>query len=62
MQKAEQAHRRLDEHESVHDQFDRRITTNENWRLQAIGAIKVIALIIGAGGLAFILNLLLALT
>lgn len=50
--KAELAHRRLDEHESVHEKFDRRITVNENWRLQAQGALKAIALMLGAGGLA----------
>lgn len=50
----ERVERRLDEHEETHKQFDRRISTNENYRLQAQGALKVIALIIGAGGLTVI--------
>jgi hypothetical protein len=48
------AHERLDEHEQVHDKFDRRISKNENYRLQAQGALKILALILGAGGLAAI--------
>lgn len=58
--KANRAHDRLDEHEEVHEQFDRRIGRNENWRLQAQGALKVIIGILGAGGLAVIIDWLLA--
>jgi hypothetical protein len=54
--KANRAHERLDEHESVHDQFDRRISRNENWRLQAQGALKAILLILGSGGIALALD------
>lgn len=54
----EQLHNRLDEHERVHESFDRRISTNENWRLQAQGALKTLAFILGAGGLALLADLL----
>lgn len=54
--KAERAHERLDEHEDVHEQFDRRISRNENWRLQAQGALKAILLILGSGGIALALE------
>jgi len=50
--KAEKAHERIDDHAEVLDHHDRRITRNENWRLQAQGALKIIAIIVGAGGLA----------
>lgn len=46
---ASQAHERLDDHEQTHEQFDRRISRNENWRLQAVGALKILALLIGSG-------------
>lgn len=49
--------RRLDEHEEVHSQFDRRISKNENYRLQAQGALKVLALILGAGALSYVIDL-----
>lgn len=55
---AQQAHVRLDEHEEVHDHHDRRISTNENWRLQAQGALKFAAVALGAGGLGFLLDIL----
>lgn len=54
--KAERAHDRLDEHEDVHTQFDRRISRNENWRLQAQGALKTIMAILGGGGIALALE------
>lgn len=54
--KAEQAHRRLDDHEEALGNHDRRISTNENWRLQAQGALKIIAIILGAGGLAVLIE------
>lgn len=60
VRKARRAHERLDDHEEVHQQFDRRISRNENWRLQAQGALKVIIGILGAGGLAVIIDWLLA--
>jgi hypothetical protein len=50
------ARQRLDEHEEVHEHHDRRISTNENWRLQAQGAVKVLALIVGAGGVGYLAN------
>lgn len=51
--KAEKAHERLDEHEEVHDHHDRRISTNENWRLQAQGAFKVLAFLASIGALGY---------
>lgn len=54
--KTERAHERLDDHEDVHEKFDRRISRNENWRLQAQGALKSILLILGSGGLALALE------
>lgn len=59
--KAERAHKRLNEHEEVHERFDRRIGRNENWRLQAQGALKAILLILGSGGLALALEWLITL-
>lgn len=55
--KAEHAHERLDEHAEVHEKFDRRISKNENWRLQAQGALKFAAVALGAGGIGIILDL-----
>lgn len=55
--KAERAHERLDEHEVVHEQFDRRISKNENWRLQAQGALKIIGVILGTGAIGVVLDL-----
>jgi hypothetical protein len=54
--KAERAHSRIDDHEEALDHHDRRISKNENWRLQAQGALKVIIGVLGAGGLAVILD------
>lgn len=51
------AHERLDEHEDIHEQFDRRISKNENWRLQAQGALKVIMAILGAGVVGVMLDI-----
>lgn len=45
----ERAHERLEEHEQTHEQFDRRISRNENWRLQAQGALKILAIVVGSG-------------
>lgn len=55
--RVEDAHQRLDEHAEALDHHDRRISTNENWRLQAQGALKIIAIILGAGGLGVLLDL-----
>lgn len=55
--KARKAHNRLDDHEEALGQHDRRISRNENWRLQAQGALKVLAIILGAGGLAVFVDL-----
>jgi hypothetical protein len=55
---AEDAHERLDEHEEVHDNFDRRISRNENWRLQAVGALKILGVLIGSGLAAAVVNAL----
>lgn len=55
----ERARRRLEEHEDVLDHHDRRISRNENWRLQAQGALKMIAFILGGGGLAYAIQVLL---
>jgi hypothetical protein len=52
----QRAHSRLDEHEDVHEQFDRRISTNENYRLQLQGALKAITFALGSGGLALLLD------
>lgn len=56
---AQQAHERLDGHEESLDSHDRRISTNENWRLQAQGALKFAAVALGAGGLGLLLDILL---
>lgn len=48
---------RLDKHEEIHDQFDRRISTNENWRLQAQGGLKVLAVVAGTGAIGVLLDL-----
>lgn len=55
---AKEAHARLDEHEEVHDHHDRRISRNENWRLQAQGALKFAAVALGAGGLGLLVDIL----
>lgn len=52
----DQVHSRLDTHEDILDKHDRRISTNENYRLQAQGALKVLAIILGAGGLAYVID------
>lgn len=59
--RVEDAHERLDEHEEALGNHDRRISRNENWRLQAQGALKTIALILGAGGLMVLIDLVLGL-
>lgn len=56
--KIREAHERLDEHEDTHEQFDRRISRNENWRLQAQGALKVLALVAGGGAVGAILDVI----
>jgi hypothetical protein len=57
-----EAHDRLDDHEQSLDNHDRRISRNENWRLQAQGALKIIAVMLGAGALAYLVDIALALT
>jgi hypothetical protein len=54
--KVERAHDRLDEHEEALDHHDRRISTNENWRIQAQGALKAILFILGSGGFAYAIS------
>lgn len=54
--KVQRAHERLEEHEEVHDKFDRRISRNENWRLQAQGALKVLTLLLGTGLVGAVLD------
>lgn len=53
-----EAHDRLEDHAEMLDHHDRRISVNENWRLQAQGAIKVLALILGGGVLAYGIDVL----
>lgn len=57
--KAEQAHQRLDEHEQIYEAHDRRISRNENWRLQLQGGLKVIIALLGTGAVATLVNTLL---
>lgn len=54
--RVERAHKRLDEHAESLEHHDRRISRNENWRLQAQGALKVLALILGGGALTFVIQ------
>ena len=54
--KVERVRRKVESHEEALDHHDRRISRNENWRLQAQGALKIIALVLGGGGLALLLN------
>jgi hypothetical protein len=56
--KVERAHKRLDDHEQTHQQFDRRISMNENYRLQVQGALKVITFILGTAILGYIVDFL----
>lgn len=56
--KVREAHERLDDHAETHEQFDRRISRNENWRLQAQGALKVLALVAGSGVVGIGLDLI----
>lgn len=46
---AREVYRRLNEHEDVHESFDRRISRNEEWRLQMQGALKFAAFALGSG-------------
>lgn len=49
--------RRVKELESqVGRDHEPRITRNERWRLKAQGALQIIALILGAGGLTYLLS------
>lgn len=48
------AHERLDDHAESLEHHDRRISRNENWRLQAQGALKIIAVILGTGVLTYL--------
>lgn len=57
--RVDRAHQRLDEHADALEHHDRRISINENWRLQAQGALKVIALMLGGGVLAVIIDMVL---
>jgi len=41
---------RVSRHEEVHETFDRRISRNEEWRLQIQGALKFAAFAVGSGG------------
>lgn len=43
----------------VEKDHEPRITRNERWRLKAQGALQIIALIIGAGGLSYLVSVLL---
>jgi hypothetical protein len=55
--RAERAHERLDDHAETHQQFDRRISTNENYRLQAMGALKILAILLGTGLVGYLLEI-----
>lgn len=50
--------RRVEEHEEALDHHDRRISKNENWRLQAQGALKILAITLGSGLLAYVADAL----
>lgn len=56
-QRVRRAHERLNEHEDVHEAFDRRISKNENYRLQLQGALKAVAMILGSGVLAWLADM-----
>lgn len=43
--------------EKVEEGHDPRITRNERWRLQAQGALKIVGVILGAGGLTYVVSL-----
>lgn len=55
-ERVEEAEETLNQHEQDLDRFDDRLTRLERFRLQAIGALKTIALVLGAGGLAYIVE------
>lgn len=57
-----EAHERLDDHEQSLDNHDRRISMNENWRLQAQGALKILAIVVGSGVLAYAVDAIIALS
>lgn len=44
--------------DKVEQDHDPRITRNERYRLQMQGALKIIALILGSGGLAYLVSAL----
>lgn len=50
-------HTRLDDHEEQLQDHEQRITMNERWRLQAEGALKILAIALGTGVLGYLLTL-----
>lgn len=55
--KVKRLEQRVDDHEQTHEAFDRRITRNENWRLRAQGALQMLAILLGTGIIAVVLEL-----
>jgi hypothetical protein len=47
--------RRLQRYEEIHGEHDRRISKLENFRLQAQGGLKVLAVVVGSGIIAYFL-------
>lgn len=47
--------RRLSRYEEVHDEHDSRITRLEQFRYQAMGGLKVLAVVVGSGVIAYVL-------
>lgn len=59
MADTERLRHKLTEHEETHEHFDRRISRNEEWRLQMQGALKFAAFTLGSGGALTVLLVLL---
>lgn len=47
--------RRLGRYEEIHTEHDRRITRLEQFRYQAMGGLKVLAVVVGSGVIAYFL-------
>lgn len=50
--------RKLEDHEEALDHHDRRISKNENYRLQTQGALKVLTALASMGALGYVLSII----
>lgn len=50
--------RRVEQHTDIIDEHEQRITRLERWRIEVRGALKVLAVVVGSGAVAYVADVI----